>query len=64
MEMDGAIDIVLLDVTVGVTKRDDVTDNDGVIDLDTLDVPKRDDVTDNDGVIDLDPLDVPDDVPE
>jgi len=35
MEMDGAIDIVLLDVP----KRDDVIDNDGVIDLDPLNVP-------------------------
>jgi hypothetical protein len=39
MEMDGAIDIVLLDVPVGVPKRDDVIDNDGVIDLDPLNVP-------------------------
>jgi len=35
MEMDGAIDIVLLDVP----KRDDVIDNDGVIDLAPLNVP-------------------------
>jgi hypothetical protein len=41
MEIDGANDIVLLDVPVGVPKRDDVidSDSDGVIDLDTLDVP-------------------------
>jgi len=39
MEMDGAIDIVLLDVPVDVPKRDDVIDNDGIIDLDPLNVP-------------------------
>jgi len=38
MGIDGAIDIVLLDVPVGVPKREDVIDNDGVIDLDLLDV--------------------------
>jgi len=39
MEIDGAIDIVLLNVPVGVPKRDDVIDSDGVIDLDPLNVP-------------------------
>jgi len=39
MEIDRAIDIVLLDVPDDVPEGVDVIDNDGIIDLDPLNVP-------------------------